>query len=103
MEWELKELREELYASNAINNPSYDAYENGWSYIYVLGVVPDDYLCFYGYGVDYDEQSGRLTLTSQEYPKNFHIDYPNNMTIIDKDEVVNNVLRSLSIELEEYF
>lgn len=62
MEWELKELREELYASNAINNPSYDeyknkwvfydAYENGWSYIYVLGVVPDDYLCFYGYGVD---------------------------------------------------
>lgn len=111
--WELKELREELYASNAINNPSYDeyknkwvfydAYENGWSYIYVLGVVPDDYLCFYGYGVDYDEQSGRLTLTSQEYPKNFHIDYPNNITIIDKDEVVNNVLRSLSIELEEYF
>lgn len=68
LEWELKELREELYASNAINNPSYDeyknkwvfydAYENGWSYIYVLGVVPDDYLCFYGYGVDYDEQSG---------------------------------------------
>lgn len=113
LEWELEELREELYASNAINNPSYDeyknkwvfydAYENGWSYIYVLGVVPDDYLCFYGYGVDYDEQSGRLTLTSQEYPKNFHIDYPNNMTIIDKDEVVNNVLRSLSIELEEYF
>lgn len=57
LEWELKELREELYASNAINNPSYDeyknkwvfydAYENGWSYIYVLGVVPDDYLCFY--------------------------------------------------------
>lgn len=54
MEWELKELREELYASNAINNPSYDeyknkwafydAYENGWSYIYVLGVVPDDYV-----------------------------------------------------------
>ena len=26
-----------------------------------------------------------------------------NITIIDKDEVVNNVLRSLSIELEEYF
>lgn len=60
-------------------------------------------MIIYGYGVDYDEQSGRLTLTSQEYPKNFHIDYPNNITIIDKDEVVNNVLRSLSIELEEYF
>lgn len=26
LEWELKELREELYASNAINNPSYDEY-----------------------------------------------------------------------------
>lgn len=60
-------------------------------------------MIIYGYGVDYDEQSGRLTLTSQEYPKNFHIDCPNNITIIDKDEVVNNVLRSLSIELEEYF
>ena len=30
LEWELKELREELYASNAINNPSYDEYKNKW-------------------------------------------------------------------------
>ena len=31
LEWELKELREELYASNAINNPSYDEYKNKWA------------------------------------------------------------------------
>lgn len=33
--WELKELREELYASNAINNPSYDEYKNKWMVVYL--------------------------------------------------------------------
>lgn len=61
LEWKLRELREELHISDAVNNPNYqeykgkwvfhDAYESGWSCVYVLGVtINDDDVYFYGYG-----------------------------------------------------
>ena len=30
LEWELKELREELYISDAVNNPNYQEYKGKW-------------------------------------------------------------------------
>ena len=52
LEWKLRELREELHISDAVNNPNYqeykgkwvfhDAYESGWSCVYVLGVTIND-------------------------------------------------------------
>lgn len=49
LEWELKELREELYA---INNPSYDEYKNKWDAMKEQKRVP---FCFVTPGGDWVE------------------------------------------------
>lgn len=90
LEWKLRELREELHISDAVNNPNYqeykgkwvfhDAYESGWSCVYVLGVtINDDDVYFYWYGVVYNEQTKELTVVSKDYPRDFYICYPDNL------------------------
>lgn len=77
LEWKLRELREELHISDAVNNPNYqeykgkwvfhDAYESGWSCVYVLGVtINDDDVYFYGYGVVYNEQTEDIKVKQNE-------------------------------------
>lgn len=113
LEWKLRELREELHISDAVNNPDYQeykdkwvfhsAYESGWSCIYVLGVVPGDDVYFYGYGVEYNEQTKKLTIVSRDYPRDFYICYPDNLTIIEESEVTGKIFEMLSVEFEECF
>lgn len=113
LEWTLKELKEELHVANAIANPDYkeykdkwvfhDAYESGWSCVYVLGVVPGDDVYFYGYGVEYNEQTKKLTIISRDYPEDFYIGYPDNLTIIEESEVADKIFEMLSVEFEECF
>lgn len=112
LEWELKELREGLYISDAVNNPNYqeykskwvfhDAYESGWSCVHVLGVtINNDDVYFYGYGVEYNEQTKELDITSKDYPRDFYIGYPDNLTIMGESEVIGKILEMLSMEFEE--
>lgn len=80
----------------------HNAYESGCDYIYVLGVTDNvDDVYFYGYGVHYDYQLKRLEMTSWEYPDDFYIYYPDNVTIIDEKDVKKEVLKLLSEELDE--
>lgn len=114
LEWKLRELREELHISDAVNNPNYqeykgkwvfhDAYESGWSCVYILGVtINDDDVYFYGYGVVYNEQTKELTVVSKDYPRDFYICYPDNLTIIEESEVTDKIFEMLSVEFEECF
>ena len=110
---EAEKLKEELHISCAINGETpydkykdkwvfHNAYESGCDYIYVLGITDDvDDVYFYGYGVHYDYQLKRLEMTSWEYPDNFYICYPDNVTIIDEKDVKKEVLKLLSEELVE--
>lgn len=113
LKWKLEELEKELKISKAINNYTnynqykgkwvfHNAYESGCDYIYVLGVTDDvDDVYFYGYGVHYDYQLKKLEIISSEYPSDFYIYYPDNVTIIDKKDVKKEVLKLLAEELDE--
>lgn len=103
-----------VHISDAVNNPNYqeykgkwvfhDAYESGWSCVYVLGVtINDDDVYFYGYGVVYNEQTKELTVVSKDYPRDFYICYPDNLTIIEESEVTDKIFEMLSVEFEECF
>ena len=110
---EAEKLKEELHISCAINGETpydkykgkwvfHNAYESGCDYIQVLGVTDNvDDVYFYGYGVHYDYQLKRLEMTSWEYPDDFYIYYPDNVTIIDEKDVKKEVLKLLSEELDE--
>lgn len=110
---EAEKLKEELHISCAINGETpydkykgkwvfHNAYESGCDYIYVLGITDDvDDVYFYGYGIHYDYQLKRLEMTSWEYPDDFYIYYPDNVTIIDEKDVKKEVLKLLSGELDE--
>lgn len=72
--------------------------------VYVLGVtINDDDVYFYGYGVVYNEQTKELTVVSKDYPKDFYIYYPDNLTIIEESEVTDKIFEMLSVEFEECF
>ena len=113
LECKLKELREELHISDAINNPSHqeykykwvfhNAYESGWSCVYVLGVTPGEDMRFYGFGVEYNEQTKILKIVSRDYPEDFDIWYPDNLTIMEEDAAVRIILGTLLTEFKECF
>lgn len=110
---EAEKLKEELHISCAINGETpydrykgkwvfHNAYESGCDYIYVLGVTDDvDDVYFYGYGVHYDYQLKKLEIISSEYPSDFYIYYPDNVTIINEKDVKKEVLKLLAEELDE--
>lgn len=112
--YKVQDLEKELEISLMVNNEnSYskyigkwvlcDAYESGFSYIHVLGVGgdPDGDLFFYGYGIEYDAQSKEMRITSQDYPENFLIYYPNNIKEIDPRHIKEDLLDFLKLEFEE--
>lgn len=67
-----------------------------------LGVTDDvDDVYFYGYGVHYDYQLKKLEIISSEYPSDFYIYYPDNVTIINEKDVKKEVLKLLAEELDE--
>ena len=83
LEWKLRELREELHISDAVNNPNYqeykgkwvfhDAYESGWSCVYVLGVtINDDDVYFYGFEQD---KLGYLNIRSLQAEAEIETDF----------------------------
>lgn len=114
LKWKVKELEKELHVSDAIHSTTlydkyknkwvlHDAYESGSDYIHVLGVtVTPDAIYFYGYGATYDEQTKELSITSSDYPKDFLISYPDNLTIIEEAEVIDDIVKMLRIELSDY-
>lgn len=80
-----------------------DAYESGFSYIYVLGVGgdPDDVLEFYGYGIRYDAQCKSMQITTMDYPDKFYISYPDNIKEINPKNIKEDLFDFLKLEFEE--
>ena len=58
---------------------------------------------FMGMGVVYNEQTKELTVVSKDYPRDFYICYPDNLTIIEESEVTDKIFEMLSVEFEECF
>lgn len=51
----------------------------------------------------YNEQTRELTVVSKDYPRDFYIGYPDNLTIMEESEVIGKILKMLSVEFEECF
>ena len=114
LKWKLRDLEEELKKSEAIYKISdkYNKYKNKWvvnnryedgiDYIYVLGfsVCTEDELVIYGYGISYDGQSYNLYIISSDYPQDFCIDYPDQLSIIDRKEIIPEITELLKEEFE---
>lgn len=113
LKWQLRDLEKELEKSEAIYNISdkYNKYKNKWvvnnryedgiDYIYVLGfsVCTEDELVIYGYGISYDDQNRSLYIIDSDCPQDFCIDYPDQLSIIDRKDVIPEITTLLEEDL----